>query len=53
MSSIVQEVCSVLVEYLWTESISSNMPKSREDFGYGGIMAVSLLLGGIGWMPQS
>ena len=32
VSSIVQEVCSVLVEYLWTENISSNMPKSREDF---------------------
>ena len=32
VSSIVQEVCSVLVEYLWTEIISSNMPKSREDF---------------------
>ena len=25
VSAIVQEVCSVLVEYLWTESISSNM----------------------------
>ena len=32
VSSIVLEVCQVLVEYLWTESISSNMPKSREDF---------------------
>ena len=32
VNSIVQEVCNVLVEYLWTESISSNMPKSREDF---------------------
>ena len=32
VSFIVLEVCQVLVEYLWTESISSNMPKSREDF---------------------
>lgn len=32
VSSIVQEVCNVLVEYLWTESFSSNMPRSREDF---------------------
>ena len=32
VSSIVPEVCQVLVEYLWTESILSNMPKPREDF---------------------
>ena len=30
VSSIVLEVCQVLAEYLWTESISINMPKSRE-----------------------
>ena len=31
VSSILLEVCQVLVEYLWTERISSNMPKSQED----------------------
>ena len=32
VNSVVLEVCQVLVEYLGTESITSNMPKSREDF---------------------
>lgn len=32
VSSIVLEVYQVLVEYLWTERISSNMPKSRENW---------------------
>ena len=31
VSSILLEVCQVLVEYLWTGRISSNMPKSQED----------------------
>ena len=31
VSSILPEVCQVLLQYLWAESISSNMAKSRED----------------------
>ena len=30
--SIVHEVCQVLVDQLWNESVSSHMPKTREDF---------------------
>jgi len=30
--SIVHEVCQVLVDCLWNESVSSHMPKTREDF---------------------
>ena len=32
VNSIVHEVSKVLVEYLWQEAISSNLPKCREDF---------------------
>ena len=32
VNSIVLEVSKVLVEYLWQEAISSNLPKCREDF---------------------
>ena len=32
VNSIVHEVSKVLVEYLWQEAISSNLPKYREDF---------------------
>ena len=32
VNSIVHEVSKVLVEYLWQETILSNMPKCREDF---------------------
>lgn len=32
VNTIVQEVSQVLVEYLWGETISSNMPKCRDDF---------------------
>ena len=30
--NIVQEVCQVLVDHLWTESVSCFMPKTREEF---------------------
>ena len=30
--SIVNEVCQVHVDHLWYESVSSHMPKTREDF---------------------
>ena len=30
--SIVHEVCQVLVNHLWDESVSSHMPKTRKDF---------------------
>jgi len=43
--SIVHEVCQVLVDRLWNESVSSHMPKTREDFKkkkarHGGVLAI-------------
>ena len=32
VNAIVQEVSEVLVDHLWHEAISSNMPKCREGF---------------------
>ena len=32
VSLIVREVCQVLVDHLWNETVSSHMPKTREDF---------------------
>ena len=32
MCSIVQEVSEIIVEHLWTESVSKYMPESSDDF---------------------
>lgn len=32
VSLIVREVCQVLVDHLWNETVSNHMPKTREDF---------------------
>lgn len=53
--SIVHEVCQVLVDHLWDESVLSHMPKTREDFKkknsrYGEVLAISLLLGSNRWL---
>ena len=48
--SIVNKVCQVLVDHPWSECVSSNTPKTQDDFkkknvGYGRVLAISLLLG--------
>jgi len=32
VSSICQEVCEVLVDYLWNETVSTHMPQTEEEF---------------------
>ena len=48
--SIVNKVCQVLVDHLWSECVSSHTPKTQDDFKkknvvYGRVLAISLLLG--------
>ena len=48
--SIVNQVCQVLVDHLWSECVSSHTPKTQDDFkkknvGCGRVLAISLLLG--------
>ena len=30
--NVMNEVCQVLVDHLWSECVSSHMPKTRDDF---------------------
>ncbi|CAB3985226.1 Hypothetical predicted protein [Paramuricea clavata] len=59
VSAIVQEVSEVLVEHLWHEAISSNLPKCREGFEKKIVdmeellMAVPLQLGSLRWLSYS
>ena len=32
VSSICQEVCQVLVDHLWNETVSTHMPQTEEEF---------------------
>ena len=44
VSSIYQEVCQILVEHLWNETVSSHMPQTEEGYNMEKILAISLLL---------
>ena len=53
VSSIYQEVCQILVEHLWNETVSSHMPQTEEGYNMEKIFAISLLLDSNRWLPYS
>ena len=58
VSSICQEVCQVLVDHLWNETVSTHVPQTEEEFKqkksrHGRILAISLLLDSNRWLSYS
>ena len=58
VSSICQEVCQVLVDHLWNETVSTHVHQTEEEFKqkksrHGRILAISLLLDSNRWLSYS